>query len=58
VAIAFDEDAAPASQHSSSRAGATLYGRIEQKWLKLDERDVGGSPEKGEFGAFNRQVGG
>jgi len=52
------EDASPAID--SGAAGKLYKGRRRTaKWraAKLDERDVGGSPEKGEFGAFNRRFG-
>jgi hypothetical protein len=57
TAIAFEVEALPISRHLASRAAAGLYGQRAQKWLKVGERNIGGSPAIGEFGAFNRRVG-
>jgi hypothetical protein len=55
-----ESDDTPASDKLNDRAAVALYRKRKARkaWrVKVDERDVGGSPEKGEYGAMNRRCG-
>jgi hypothetical protein len=60
VELGIEQAAKPASGALQDRAAALLYRkRAKKAWaaIKIGERDIGGSPDKGEFGVLNRRLG-
>jgi hypothetical protein len=59
--LGVSEETKPVSNALQDRAAALLYRQrnARKAWRKkVGERDIGGSPEKGEFGVLNRRYGG